>query len=451
MWHLVPFLGLLAGASGNLGKGNASAARVNSSAARVNSSSTQNQTSSGHLMRVAVQKSSHQVRQLSSDPVVRTEELSQEMQSWCSTIWDHNSEWGGYAVQRFEEAESLAAKFADAYREGQAKQTAMFKSVPRDDPLAKMALKQSPEARKLEEDIMEANSKYLAARAARHQWKVVADAITLVDRTGTITCNQEKDMAANSVEKFKEAALLQSGGFLTSRGRNDEPNAKEVALEHLEGRKDRLDRMIAWCAAQDAAAEAAKKAKERIVTRTDFQKNLHEEAIERIEDKVASFSEMCDSFVDDLKSFADVAMSEKVSYAQMAESVPKAFQALLDTGHRAWMGWRKDIDRAYDDLKERCDKLKYIMQMKIVGRQEQIQALPAHEDVNQDGMPDVCPTEEEMEAERADIAEKIEEVNSWDDAELAEMQKKAEANSPERALTEKSKSKKRVKKKSIWR
>merc|ERR1719161_2671925 len=83
-------------------------------------------------MRVAVQKSSHQVRQLSSDPVVRTEELSQEMQSWCSMIWDHNSEWGGYAVQRFEEAESLAAKFADAYREGQAKQTAKFADAYRE-------------------------------------------------------------------------------------------------------------------------------------------------------------------------------------------------------------------------------------------------------------------------------------------------------------------------------
>jgi hypothetical protein len=415
----------------------------------VNSSATQNQTSSGNLTISAGlragRRSSGELGQLSSDPIKRTEELSKGMESWCSTIWDHNSEWGGYAVQRFEEAEALAATMADILKQGKAKQTAMFKLVPRDDPLAKMALKQSPEARKLEEDIMEANSKYLAARAARHQWKVVADAITLVDRTGTITCNQEKDLAAKQTAKMKEVKLMQQNAgavshtFLRSQRQGDSPNAKDVALEHLEGRKDRLDKMIAWCAAQDAAAEAAKKAKERMITRTAFQKNLHAEAIERIEEKVASFSEMCDSFVDDLKSFADVAMSEKISYSQMAESVPKAFQSLLDTGHRAWMQWRKDIDKSYQDLKERCDKLKYIMQMKIVGRQEQIQALPEHEDANQDGMPDVCPTEEELEAEKADIAEKIAEVNSWDDAELDELQKKAATDSPDRALTEKAK------------
>eukprot|EP00746_Dinoflagellata_sp_MGD_P004020 gnl/MRDRNA2_/MRDRNA2_107790_c0_seq1.p1 gnl/MRDRNA2_/MRDRNA2_107790_c0~~gnl/MRDRNA2_/MRDRNA2_107790_c0_seq1.p1 ORF type:complete len:444 (+),score=136.77 gnl/MRDRNA2_/MRDRNA2_107790_c0_seq1:85-1416(+) len=443
MWHVVPFLGLLHTVSGGAG----------------NASSTQNQTSAGHLVHVAGHESSSQLRQLSSDPVARTEGLSKEMESWCGMIWDHNSEWGGYAVQRFEEAEALAAKMADALREGQAKQTAMFKVVPRDDPLAKMALKQSPEAVKLEEDIMTANSKYLAARAARHQWKVVADAITFVDRTGTITCNQEKDMAAKAIAKAKEIALLQQNGglhsqkFLMSKQQGDDPNAKEVALEHLEGRKDRLDKMIAWCAAQDAAAEAAKKAKERMVTRTDFQKELHEEAITKIEEKMASFSEMCDSFVDDLKSFHDIAMSEKVSYAQIAESVPQAFQALLDTGHRAWMQWRKDMDKSYDDLKQRCDKLKYIMEMKVVGRQEQIQALPSHEDANQDGFPDVCPTEKELKAERADIAEKIQEVNSWDDAMLDEAQKKAEQESPERALTEKSKKRTTIKKKAntLWR
>lgn len=467
MWHLVPFLGLLAEASGNAAPGNASWLWSKSGTRKNrNASVPQNSTSSGHLVQadalptvknasasnfvVHAVSTSDGVLALSSDPTERAKELSKKMEEWCMKIWDHNSEWGGYAVQRFEDNEALAEKFANALRDGTAKQAALFASVPRDDPMAKMAVEQSDAAKKIEEDLMKAKSGYFAARAARHQWKVIAEAITLVDKTDTITCNQEKDMTA----KFEEVKLLQMDGGASRRsllskrqGQAEslmEPNAKDVALKHLEARKDRLDKMIAWCAAQDAAAEAAKKAKENMISRTDFQKELHEKAIEKIEEKAASFTEMCDSFVDDLKEFADVATSEKVSYAKMAESVPAAFSALLDTAHRAWMSWRRDIQKSYDDLKDRCDKLRYIMDMRIVGRQEQIQALPEHEDQDGDGWPDVCPTDEELKAERMDIEEKITEVNSWDDHMLDEAQKKA--GGAEHGLVEKEKKKKRVKK-----
>jgi len=198
----------------------------------------------------------------------------------------------------------------------------------------------------------------------------------------------------------------------------EKPDGGKAAMKALEGRKKRIEVMKQYCTYAAKQTETAQALKTKIKERRTNTTAKFEDDIKVIEARMAKFAEVCKSAADDAHAFAEIATKEKDSYAGMAESVSKENAALLDKSHAKWMEWRDGLAHIYEVNKEICDSRANRNFIRVISRQEQIDAVnlkasPLQEQAVDEKPPAICPDSADLDKELKDIEDKIKEVKSW--------------------------------------
>lgn len=364
--------------------------------------------------------------------------IHEELETWCRRSRKDNLAYAKLTQEKFTAADNLAKKCKWELNRIEEEKRNQLKRVE-GDPMAGIDLQQSAEFRNLSRQAIEANSRFLAARSSRHQWLTCKGTIDSIDATVASVCGKAEALHEDFQKKSKELVLVRLRGgaahaaslrnitgqpvqagipstaLLRAKLQRTTPGeAKDKLVEALKNRRETLEKRLVWCNAQRAAARDAQAARDQMITRTKFEREMHEKAIGKIERKMSEFSGMCQDLAADGKDFADLATSEKVEYARLAEGAGP-FGPLLDAGHQAWMGFRGMVGGAYNDIDKKCAQLGEIMKMRTISRQEQVDRLNDGTDqYGTDDPPKLCKTDSELQDQIDQVNADLDRVeNPW--------------------------------------